>query len=53
MGDSIIVEGVGKGYGGLWVVKDRMNKRFKNKIDFLISNDKQAGLFKNVKISKI
>ena len=53
MGDSIVVEGVGKGYDGLWVIKDRMNKRFKNKIDFLISNEKQAGLFKNVKISKI
>ena len=53
MGDSIIVEGVGKGYDGVWVIKDRMNKRFKKKIDFLISNEKRGGLFKNVKISKI
>ena len=53
MGDSIIVEGVGEGYDGIWIIKDRMNRRFKNKIDFLISDKKQGGLFKNVKISKI
>lgn len=53
MGEQIIIEGVSKEYDGIWTIRDRMNKRFKNKIDFLISNEREAGLFKNVKLFKI
>jgi len=53
MGDKILVAGVGNGLDGIWIIKDRMNKRFKNKIDFLISDKITGGLFKNIKIYKI
>ncbi len=53
MGEKVIVSGIGKGYDGIWTIHDRMNKRFKKKIDFLISKEKQGNLFKNVKISKL
>lgn len=53
MGDRILVFGVGQDYDGVWIIKDRMNKRFKRKIDFLISKERKADLFKNVKITKI
>jgi 3D (Asp-Asp-Asp) domain-containing protein len=53
MGEKVYVSGIGNGYDGIWTVHDRMNKRFKKKIDFLISKAKMGGLFKNVKISKI
>ena len=51
MGNKVNVYGVGKDYDGVWTIKDRMNKRFNNKIDFLIKN-KQGNLFNNVIISK-
>jgi 3D (Asp-Asp-Asp) domain-containing protein len=53
MGEKVYISGVGKGYDGIWTIRDRMNKRFKKKIDFLISKERKANLFKNVKISKI
>ena len=36
-GDYIIVEGCNGKYDGIWQVKDTMNKRFDNRIDFLQS----------------
>jgi 3D (Asp-Asp-Asp) domain-containing protein len=48
MGDTILVEGIGKGFDGYWIVHDRMNSRFKKKIDFLISDKIEADLFKKV-----
>ncbi len=53
MGDSVLVSGIDSIYDGVWIIHDRMNKRFKNKIDFLISKELKAGLFKNVKIIKL
>ena len=53
MGEKVMVSGIGNGYDGIWTIRDRMNKRFKKKIDFLISKGRKANLFKNVKISKI
>ena len=49
MDDTIIVSGAGE-YDGIWIVKDKMNKRFKRKIDFLIPKNKKGRLFKDVKI---
>lgn len=53
MGDTVHVHGTGV-YDGKWVVKDKMNKRFKNKIDFLIGLQDKGGLWDNVilKINK-
>ena len=53
MGDSVLVSGIDSIYDGVWIIHDRMNKRFKNKIDFLISKELKAGLFENVKIIKL
>ena len=53
MGDSVLVSGIDSIYDVVWIIHDRMNKRFNNKIDFLISKDLKAGLFKNVKIIKL
>ena len=54
MDDSVIVSGCRVNhFNGIWYIKDRMNLRFTDKIDFLISDSIQADLFKNVKISKI
>ena len=54
MNDSVMISGCRvKHFNGVWYVKDRMNRRFRDKIDFLISDTIQADLFKNVKISKI
>ena len=36
---------------GLWIVEDRMNKRFKNKIDFLVDNSIILGKWTNVIIT--
>ena len=53
MGEKVMVSGIGNGYDGIWTIRNKMNKRFKKKIDFLISKGRKANLFKNVKISKI
>ena len=52
MGDTIIVSGIGGNYDGLWVIRDRMAKRWEQKIDFLISENNKGNLFKNVLIYK-
>ena len=44
-GDSVVISGCNdKKYNGKWVIHDTMNKRFKNKIDFLVP--------KNIKLGK-
>jgi len=48
-GDKIFVMGTGV-YDGYWEVQDLMNKRFTNKIDFLVSKNCKRGHWKNVEI---
>jgi len=38
---------------GIWRIEDRMNKRFKMRIDFLVENDRKLGKWSNVKIQLI
>mgnify|MGYP003860055701 FL=1 len=38
---------------GIWYIEDRMNKRWKNKIDFLVNDKIKYGKWYNVKIEKI
>jgi len=52
MGDRVLIEGTGR-YDGIWTVHDRMNKKYNQRIDFLISKKENADLFKEVKIRKI
>ena len=48
-GDKITVISKNKNLSGVWIVKDSMNKRFKNRVDFLCS-DKIKGDFSDVVI---
>lgn len=48
-GTYICVEGAGN-MDGLWRVEDRMNKRFTQRIDFLVNEEMRGGKWENVKI---
>jgi len=48
-GDTVIVIGTWV-YDGMWIVADRMNERWSNKIDFLIQRGQYQDNFKNVKM---
>jgi len=52
MNSKVIVSGTGK-YDGEWIIRDRMNKRFTKKIDFLINKDMGLGRWYNVTIKLI
>jgi 3D (Asp-Asp-Asp) domain-containing protein len=49
LGTKVCVEGAGE-MDGIWTVEDRMNKRWKNRIDFLVDYDIKRGKWNNVKI---
>lgn len=52
-GDTIFVNSKNEDFNGLWVVKDCMNKRFKNRIDFLCHPSQRGiGKEKNIIIYK-
>ena len=52
-GDRIIVEHEDKRVAGIWIVRDCMNARFTNKIDFLIPKGMDfCGKIKNIKLTK-
>jgi 3D (Asp-Asp-Asp) domain-containing protein len=51
-GTFVKVTGAGK-LNGVYVVEDKMNKRYKNRIDLLIGEDDKHTRIKNVKIVKI
>ena len=36
---------------GIWTVQDRMNKRWKNRIDFLVCKTMKGGKWENVKVT--
>lgn len=49
MNSTVMVSGAGK-YNGKWYIRDRMNKRFTKRIDFLINEDMGLGRWNNVTI---
>ena len=49
-GVKVCVDGAGD-LDGIWTVQDRMNKRFKNRIDFLVNKELKGGKWNNIKIS--
>ena len=49
-GVKVCVEGAND-LDGVWTVQDRMNKRFKNRIDFLVNKELKGGKWYNVKIT--
>lgn len=53
-GDSLMVTGVSDKLDGIYIVRDIMNRRMKNKIDILVGrHDKIMGLWKDVQIAKL
>jgi 3D (Asp-Asp-Asp) domain-containing protein len=51
-GAKVCVEDAGE-LNGIWTVEDRMNKRWKNRIDFLVNTTRRGGKWKDVKITLI
>jgi 3D (Asp-Asp-Asp) domain-containing protein len=49
MNSTILVSNAGP-MNGLWVIRDRMNKRWTNRIDFLVDKSIKGGKWNNVKI---
>ena len=49
MGEYVLVEGAGE-LSGVWVIEDRMNKRWVHRIDFLVNNDIRLGKWNDVKL---
>jgi len=50
-GSIVHVDGTGI-YDGEWIIADRMNNRWSNRIDFLVNNDSFIDKFENVRIIK-
>ena len=51
MGTLVKIEGTS--YDGIYQIQDKMNKRYRKRIDILINTDMKIGKWKNVKITKI
>lgn len=52
-GDSIWVRGISANMDGMYIVRDTMNRRFRNRIDILVGRkDKILGLWENVQIAR-
>jgi 3D (Asp-Asp-Asp) domain-containing protein len=51
MGTKVRVEGTS--YDGVYIVEDKMNKRYTKRIDILINVEMIIGKWENVKITKI
>lgn len=43
----------GTDYDGIYTVRDKMNKRFKKRIDILINKDMKIGCWENIVIEKV
>ena len=53
-GDSLWVSGISDDMDGLYIVRDVMNRRFRNKVDILVGRkDRVTGYWKNVSIAKL
>ena len=51
-GVKVCVTGAGN-LDGIWTVQDRMNSRWKNRIDFLVNEDLKGGKWENVRVEII
>ena len=49
MNKTVVVSNAGD-MDGLWVIRDRMNKRWTKRIDFLVDTTMKGGKWTNVKI---
>jgi 3D (Asp-Asp-Asp) domain-containing protein len=51
MGTKVRIEGTN--YDGVYIVEDKMNKRYIKRIDILINKEMSIGKWENVKITKL
>ena len=51
-GTKVCIQNAGK-MNGVWTVQDRMNRRFKHRIDFLVNESMRGGKWNNVKMTKL
>lgn len=49
MGKKVCVENAGL-MSGIWIIRDRMNKRWKNRVDFLVDTKMKYGKWEDVTI---
>jgi 3D (Asp-Asp-Asp) domain-containing protein len=52
MHTKVLIKGTNK-YDGVYIVEDKMNKRYENRIDILINQDMQIGKWNNVTMTSI
>ena len=52
MNTVVVISNAGD-MNGLWVIRDRMNKRWTKRIDFLVNKDITTGKWYNVKLTKL
>jgi hypothetical protein len=50
-GKKILIEGINDELDGEWEIQDRMNKRWKRRIDLLVNKDRKCCKWDNIKIS--
>ena len=50
MGTKVKIENAGE-MNGIWTIEDRMNKRWKKRIDFLVNKTKKYGKWENIKMT--
>lgn len=51
-GDSVLISGTGE-HDGYWVVRDTMSKRFKNRVDFLVSKKSKHNKWRKISLCKV
>ena len=53
LGTKVCIDNVGDGYNGDWLIMDVMNKRWTDRIDFLVDYSVKGGKWQNVTIEII
>ena len=53
-GDSVKVTGISKELDGIYVVRDAMHRRIRNRVDILVGpKDKAMGFWEDVELTKL
>jgi hypothetical protein len=50
-GKCVLIEGINKELDGEWEIQDRMNKRWKKRIDLLVNTDRMCCKWDNIKLT--
>ena len=52
-GTCVLIEGINKELDGEWEIQDRMNRRWKKRIDLLVNTDRMCCKWDNIKLTLI